>query len=340
MRWKWNIGLVLVVVALGAATSPAHAAGSSFAASTDPSQAGTPQAPAALDVKTTVSIKTDATGNPPVGVTKLVEALPAELASQLPKFATCPRDTVTKTGPDACPRKSILGHGQVSVFVPAVQLTATSDRADLVNLGDNKIMIWFKVTKPGEYIGWFDAVVGTDASPFGPSITWDFGPAANPPPGAAEAKLKLFTTNFLRQAAESPASQRSAPRKRRPSCRSKAKRIKNRQRRKRAMKRCSRIEKKRRAARRSTIRARESADTQISPFGATGCASGSWAFQARIDYKDGSNEQLDASAPCGASSTPPPTEPPGGGLPCVPPLPCPSPAGIGRRGYGWAPPAE
>ena len=326
---------VLLIGMLVVAVSGASAA-SQFSAAADPTTPGTPSAPQPTDLTLDYRANTDATGTPVAAVQKVTQLLPSEFVAQLAQYGTCPRATIRAVadggphGPPQCPANSVVGSGAFETVVPSVRLDASSDKMVIYNTGDGGLTAWFHVSKPAAFTGYEDGEISQGTTPFGPVVTWDFSRDANGGTvSGIEARLKHWQTRYARSSTDggdAPAPASTPKRKKKLSCRQRARRIKNAGRRRAALKRCAKRRRHaRHRARRTTARA--AAQTQHAPFASTGCASGQWPFELQVAFKGGGSEKLDASVTCNATGPGGAPPPPACSLP--PPLPCPIAAGYG-----------
>jgi hypothetical protein len=315
---KFSVGLGGAVCALLLSAGAAKAA-PTLKVSVAPPEPGTSDAP--RDHTVTIDVdgmgKPGATGAPQTGVMTLRQLLPATFADQFRRFESCPAQTV-RDGHDRCPKASYLGSGEFTSYVPALALVAKSKEVLIYKTGDRTIRAWVHITNPSEIEAVADARLDQAEGTFGPTVTWDFSPAATGAYGT-EARVMRFQSTWAINPSAGDAGNSKAPerphraaRKTRPlSCTQKARRIKHRSRRRAALRRCAR----RRPAKTPSGRAGQS--TGAAPFASTGCTGGTWKFRAEIAYKDGTAEAAEASVSCGAPQAEQ-SPPPGGTNPANP----------------------
>jgi len=302
----------LVVTAFAAATPAAAYAADTFTVSVTPTTAGTADAPTAEEIKTDLKIESNAVGTPHDAVTSYASLMPAEFADNTGKFATCDRQKIHAAGtggphaPPDCPPDSVLGSGVLESVIPQLAIDSTTDKLVVYNSGGGNLTVWMHISKPTEVTFTFDGVISRGSAPFGPVVTWDFGPAANGQIANVDVYVKRFQTTWApRGAASAPtggAAQSNAAK--RSACIKKAKkRYKHdKKKRSRAIKKC----KKRFPTRSSRAVTRAEAASQISPFESTGCARGKWQFEAQVKFKNGApDDKLDQEVACApAGGTP------------------------------------
>ena len=207
--------------------------------------------------------------------------------------------------------------------------------------------MWWSISKPLKVTGSGEGKITSASSPFGSALSWDFTAAANKSTGY-EVRVKRFDVRFLRRASQAAVS---PPPSARSACEAGARKIRAGARRRAALRRCAQryptaaekavnacekrarklTQKRRRNAAIRKCRARPrhahlavasaSATNELSPFACTGCASGRWSFKLDVHYyqNQAAAESVGAQVPC-AGSSPGPSS--GGGLPCIPPVPC------------------
>jgi hypothetical protein len=327
MKARHVIELVLALAIFGLSAASSSAA-TSMTASADPVAAGTASKPQPLDLHLAVDLNSDASGLP-TGVAKgIAFALPAEFIDTTGAFGTCPRETVKAEGPDECPRGSVLGSARLAGTPTVLPTThASTDRGVLVRVGERKIVFWWHLSNPVVLQGIFDGTISTTNAPFGPLVSVDLTPLAD---GSGSGGLQLRTNRLELNLLRATASTEPKRTTRKPSCRQRARRIKNARRRRAAIRRCRRHKSAHRHKRaRGSAQASQSGQS-IAPFSSVGCSSGEWPFEARISYDNNTSESVGTKIACQAEQAPP-------GNPAVPPacipgvLPCPSPARLDPR---------
>lgn len=324
-----SMSIAPLAVALVAAAAPAAAA-STFTSKVEPAGAGTTTTPKAHKVTLDIQkIKQGPDGNATVALHTLATAFPIEFADQLAKYETCdPKLVINENSQPKCPEKSIIGTGNAGAYLPAFRISATSDYGYLYKIGDAAVRGWFRASKPTAVAFVISGDVTQGEAPFGPTITWDFKPAAN---GKANGGIVAWTNSFT-PVFEISSQVPPPPVLKRASCESKARKITNRAERRAALLRCAAAERRRceskarkitnRAKRRAALRrcrcmashrryqaaktrataaraqTRQAAESGLSPFMSTGCAAAAWTFQVRMDFEDGSKESLDSKVDC------------------------------------------
>ncbi len=301
------VGLLVAAAAL--VVAPAAAA-ESLTAAIEPPEIGTPTASKPVDVKLALTVEGAKRA------AKITTVLPAELASRLDRFGSCPYDTVLAKGPSGCPKNAVIGDGHFAATIPGYANYAfQTKQVVLYRAGAGKVALWWKAEDQGA--SFTHAAPGTVS---GNAVTWDFSEYAVKGLGGYTLALSTLSTNFRRTTLDLTTPPKK---KKKLSCTAKAKRMKNAKKRRAALRRC----KKRKPA-------RPRAATTVAPFETTGCPASGWAFTATVAYADGSEGKAAATLPCSGQAPPPPPPPPKGLL--CPPL-CLSASDAGARSPSAAP---
>jgi hypothetical protein len=315
MNLRVIVGSLAAVLVLGIQVAGAGA--TTFSAKVTPSGAGTSAQPKAHTIDLQVDkIKQGVDGNPTVGLYTLAQALPAEFASQFAKFGTCdPKLVVNTNSVPKCPANSVIATGNAGAYAPSLRLAVASDYGYIYKIGPTAVRGWYRTSKPFPAGFVVDGSLSQAASPFGPVMSWDLKPEAS---GSATAGIPAYTSSFstvYRPGNSIPADSAKAKKRRARalrSCMRKARKNKHGKALVKAKRRCNR-----------KYKAKKKASSTASPFMSTGCVQGTWGFEARLSYQDGSSETLASKVGCttgtGGSGQTGST-----GLPCIYPLPCPS----------------
>ncbi len=318
-KTRISVLLFAITAALGTASA---ASATTLVGSVDPPGAGTKVAPKAQTVGfDTKDIKSGADGNPTSGAIKLEQILPPDFISGFDHFATCDKSKITQdTKKPDCPADSQLGTIQATLYLVEFRAKVNSDQGYIWKTGPDTFGSWVHVSKPIEKTGVGFGIVKPAADGNGPTAVFDPSAAAQGQNQPVHAWLSRWAVAWQMPGSGPPASTTPAkPKRKRPTCMQKARRIKNKKKRARAVRRCKRIAAKRRKSRmRSSASA--SAAAAFSPFESTACTGGSWKLQTHLEYLDGSNETVASSVNCtsGAADGSPV---PGGLLPPLPPPP-------------------
>ena len=202
------------------------------------------------DLRSTLTIGTDAAGTPAGVVASITEAISAQFANQLASFGTCAAAGFDNLqGPTAanCPdRTSILGSASIAIRNQA-GIDATSDQGFVVKTAANQVVLWWHTPAVGalaQAFGVATATVSQATGVYGPIVAYDFAglPAAS--------RLKTLTLDYQRNAVNGK-----------------------------------------------------------SPFAATSCTGGGWAFETGIVYAGGATPELPmATVACSVAPGPQPAK--------------------------------
>jgi hypothetical protein len=290
-------GTVLAAGLVLAWASNAEAA-SQLAAKVDPATAGAKAQSVSFDI--TGLGRPGAGGQPSDAVSEVATAVPADFASRLDAFETCPADTVTagSAQPD-CPRGSVVGTIGYTMWIKSFGLSIPTDRGFVYKVGRDAVRSWVHINAVGtEDGGVVDGRLTSGPAPFGPTLVWDFRAYADgsQAEGAVVALSRFhseFVTNEHVTPATAPSPSAPAPKhkRKRLTCMQRAARIKSSRRRHAAVRRCRALHRRRRPA-----HAAQASATSL--FGSTACSAGTWTFEARLTYPNGTRETPQSAVAC------------------------------------------
>ncbi len=152
------------------------------------------------DVATTLTIGTDAAGNPLGQASVIGEALSSQFVNQLASFGTCAAASfATLTGPTAasCPdRTAILGVATIVARGPSGSDT-TSDQGYIVKTAAGRVVVWWHTPAVGSTaagFGQMTGVVSQETGLYGPVVTYDLSALG------AGVRLKQLALDYQRNA--------------------------------------------------------------------------------------------------------------------------------------------
>jgi len=153
--------------------TPGAAAASKLAVMVDPAGGNN-------DLRSTLTIGTDAAGTPAAGVATITEAISSQFANQLPSFGTCAATGFNNLqGPTAanCPdRSSILGTMSLTTRSQSA-VDVSSDQGFVVKTSANQILVWWHTPAVGATAQAFGVATGTVSQAtglYGPIVSFDF----------------------------------------------------------------------------------------------------------------------------------------------------------------------
>lgn len=209
MRLLRSLGAFVALIVVGAALASSASAATTLSASANPTQGGTLASPQpTMTTLETIVDNNGATPTPiPVAQTAtVVQTLPAEFASQLGRFGSCPESkfaggSTAPGGPEdptvACPANSLVGGGSLKLVATLGPNTieATSDKVVIVNNSTTGgLSLWASYTVVGVRISKILPGTVSTNSAGQTVISWDPTPAE--PTAPATVKLLELTTAY------------------------------------------------------------------------------------------------------------------------------------------------
>lgn len=203
-----------------------------------------------------------------------------------------------------CPADSLLGTAEITVYLPALHGSASSDAGYVWKTGPHSVAAWNHVSQPVEIAAAVFAEVKPPAGSDGPIINWDFGPAAHKEVQNLEVRVARFQVAWKPADSAAPTTPTASPKpassrsKKYAACMRKAKKIKNKKKRAKAQRACQRKYGKKSSGR-AVEQSRDSATASaFSPFMSTACTGDGWTQQSRLTYLDETSETVQAKIDC------------------------------------------